>query len=144
MDGDSTCSQLLVANRRHENRRTETMSIEISRIEPATDVSPDGGAVPDPRSSQVAKVAPERTGGNEETRSRGLRGFARLDHSLVREIARRGGKAAHSGGTAHEFTSEEARIAGRKGGQAAHARRGKKLEGPDHDLLPRARKQRSA
>ena len=65
--------------------------------------------------------------------------------SLSREkIARRGGKAAHSGGTAHEFTSEEARIAGRKGGQATHARRGKKFEGPGRALLPRAAKQRSA
>ena len=34
-----------------------------------------------------------------------------------REIARRGGKAAHEKGTAHQFTSDEAREAGRKGGQ---------------------------
>jgi general stress protein YciG len=35
-----------------------------------------------------------------------------------RDIASRGGKAAHQKGTAHEFTSEEAREAGRKGGRA--------------------------
>lgn len=46
------------------------------------------------------------------------RGFASMDPSKQREIASKGGKAAHAKGTAHEFTSEEAREAGRKGGQA--------------------------
>jgi uncharacterized protein len=46
------------------------------------------------------------------------RGFASMDASKQREIASKGGKAAHAKGTAHEFTSEEAREAGRKGGQA--------------------------
>ena len=40
-----------------------------------------------------------------------------MDPDRQREIARRGGKAAHEKGTAHQFTSEEARDAGRKGGQ---------------------------
>jgi general stress protein YciG len=53
------------------------------------------------------------------------RGFATLDRAKVKEIARKGGKAAHAAGTAHEFTSEEARIAGRKGGTASHANRRK-------------------
>ena len=39
-----------------------------------------------------------------------------MDPAKQREIASRGGKAAHAKGTAHEFTSEEARGAGRKGG----------------------------
>jgi general stress protein YciG len=46
------------------------------------------------------------------------RGFASMDAEKQREIASKGGKAAHEKGTAHEFTSEEAREAGRKGGQA--------------------------
>ena len=46
------------------------------------------------------------------------RGFASMDSDKQREIASMGGKAAHQKGTAHEFTSEEAREAGRKGGQA--------------------------
>lgn len=53
------------------------------------------------------------------------RGFAVMDRALVSEIARKGGKAAHAAGTAHEFTTEEAREAGRKGGKATHARRGR-------------------
>jgi general stress protein YciG len=43
-----------------------------------------------------------------------------LDENKQREIASLGGKAAHEKGTAHEFTSEEAREAGRKGGQNSH------------------------
>ncbi|HEY6461157.1 MAG TPA: KGG domain-containing protein [Polyangiaceae bacterium] len=56
------------------------------------------------------------------------RGFAAMDRKLVSEIARKGGKAAHSAGTAHEFTSDEAREAGRKGGRATHAKRRKASE----------------
>ena len=48
------------------------------------------------------------------------RGFASMDPQRQREIASRGGKAAHQKGTAHEFNSDEARRAGSKGGQAAH------------------------
>ena len=46
------------------------------------------------------------------------RGFAGMDAEKQREIARKGGKAAHEKGTAHEFTPDEAREAGRKGGVA--------------------------
>jgi general stress protein YciG len=48
------------------------------------------------------------------------RGFAAMDEQKQREIASKGGKAAHEKGTAHEFDSEEARAAGQKGGKAAH------------------------
>lgn len=51
------------------------------------------------------------------------RGFASMDRAKQREIASKGGKAAHQKGTAHEWTSEEARDAGRKGGIASHQRR---------------------
>ncbi len=51
------------------------------------------------------------------------RGFASMNPEKQREIARRGGKAAHEKGTAHEFTSEEAREAGRKGGRRSRTRR---------------------
>lgn len=52
------------------------------------------------------------------------RGFAGMDPEQQREIASEGGRAAHASGHAHEFTSEEARAAGRKGGEArSHASR---------------------
>ena len=63
--------------------------------------------------------------GNNQSGSRGgqgsgtsNRGFASMDPQRQREIASEGGRAAHERGTAHEFTSEEAREAGRKCGQA--------------------------
>ncbi|HEL2965190.1 TPA: general stress protein [Stenotrophomonas maltophilia] len=46
------------------------------------------------------------------------RGFASMDEDKQREIAAKGGRAAHESGNAHEFSSEEAREAGRKGGEA--------------------------
>ncbi|KAF1016884.1 MAG: hypothetical protein GAK31_00143 [Stenotrophomonas maltophilia] len=46
------------------------------------------------------------------------RGFARMDAQQQRQIAAKGGRAAHASGNAHEFTSSEARDAGRKGGIA--------------------------
>ena len=46
------------------------------------------------------------------------RGFASMDPAKQKEIASKGGRAAHAKGTAHEFTSDEARVAGRKGGEA--------------------------
>jgi uncharacterized protein len=48
------------------------------------------------------------------------RGFASMDRTKQREIASKGGRAAHLRGTAHEWSSEEAREAGRKGGMASH------------------------
>ena len=53
-------------------------------------------------------------------RNSGGRGFAGMPEDKQREIASKGGKAAHQKGTAHEFDSESAREAGRKGGLARH------------------------
>jgi general stress protein YciG len=53
-----------------------------------------------------------------------------MDRAKQREIASKGGKAAHQKGTAHEWTSEEARDAGRKGGIASHQRRREQSTGP--------------
>jgi general stress protein YciG len=58
------------------------------------------------------------------------RGFASMDRSKQREIASKGGKAAHQKGTAHEWTSEEAREAGRKGGMASHRRKQRSEDAP--------------
>lgn len=58
------------------------------------------------------------------------RGFASMDPQRQREIASEGGRAAHEKGTAHEFTSEEAREAGRKGGMARSANRRNAMNAP--------------
>ena len=59
------------------------------------------------------------------------RGFASMDRSKQRDIASKGGKAAHQKGTAHEWTSEEAREAGRKGGMASHRRKQEQQQSAD-------------
>jgi general stress protein YciG len=55
--------------------------------------------------------------------ARPARGFAAMTKERQREIAKRGGKAAHERGTAHEFSGSEAREAGRKGGEAVSSDR---------------------
>src|SRR5438045_6395345 len=70
-----------------------------------------------------ANRARESEPGVEGTVAKEDRGFASMDRSKQREIASKGGKAAHQKGTAHEWTSEEAREAGRKGGMASHRRK---------------------
>jgi uncharacterized protein len=60
------------------------------------------------------------------------RGFASMSPDKQREIARKGGRAAHEKGTAHEWTPDEARAAGRKGGQISRGGRGR-LSGESDD-----------
>lgn len=62
---------------------------------------------------------PNNNQGNNQG-NQGGRGFAGMDDEKPREIASKGGKAAHESGNAHEWDSEEASEAGRKGGQNSH------------------------
>ena len=57
------------------------------------------------------------------------RGFASMSPEKQREIASKGGRAAHEKGTAHEWTADEARAAGRKGGQISRGGRGRLVPG---------------
>jgi len=67
--------------------------------------------------------ARQHGGQSGAARSRSNRGFASMDREKQREIASKGGRAAHAKGTAHEFDSGEARDAGRKGGMAVSRNR---------------------
>jgi general stress protein YciG len=67
-----------------------------------------------PLDGSPATVAPTRSG---------RRGFAAMDQGRQRQIASLGGRTAHERGQAHEFTSEEARQAGRKGGETVSQNR---------------------
>ena len=82
-------------------------------------------------------VRRRETGGLKERR-----GFASMSPEKQREIASKGGRAAHEKGTAHEWTSEEARSAGRKGGQISRGGRGGLAEG--ESPLPDAPNERPA
>jgi uncharacterized protein len=65
-------------------------------------------------------MAEQKDSSRKDSSNSGEQGFASMDSEKQREIASKGGQAAHQKGTAHEFTSEEAREAGRKGGAASH------------------------
>ncbi len=60
----------------------------------------------------------QKSGSGSGSGTPAKRGFAAMDQNQQREIASKGGQAAHQKGTAHEFDSEEARRAGQKGGEA--------------------------
>ena len=77
----------------------------------------------DPLPTASSEEQKEESTQPAQERPRKRRGFAAMDPRKVSEIASKGGKAAHRAGTAHEFTPEEAREAGRKGGYATHAKR---------------------
>lgn len=64
------------------------------------------------------------------------RGFASMSPEKQREIASKGGRAAHEKGTAHEWTADEARSAGRKGGQVSRGGRGRLADTPEADAGP--------
>ena len=85
-----------------------------SNLDPTTQSSPT-----------EASDAPKSETPSEPQKPRRPRGFAAMDRTKVSEIASKGGKAAHAAGTAHQFSSDEARNAGRKGGVAPHVRRGR-------------------
>jgi uncharacterized protein len=72
----------------------------------------------------VSPISAANTGGTSGSNGRkSARGFASMDQGKQKEIASKGGRAAHAKGTAHEFDSSEARAAGRKGGMAVSRNR---------------------
>ena len=74
------------------------------------------------RTSSPISASPS-IGGSSNGGRKSARGFASMDQSKQKEIASKGGRAAHAKGTAHEFDSGEARAAGRKGGMAVSRNR---------------------
>lgn len=73
------------------------------------------------RKWKAMKDNAEKKAANEKPRK--PRGFAAMDPAKVSALASLGGKAAHAAGTAHRFTREEAKMAGKKGGLASGSRR---------------------
>lgn len=95
-----------------------------SVLDPTTNPSSvNGGRATDPSEPSEAPKSDATT--PEPHKPRRPRGFAAMDRKKVSEIASKGGKAAHAAGTAHQFSSDEARNAGKKGGVAPHVRRGR-------------------
>jgi general stress protein YciG len=94
-------------------------------------LDPTGISTSSESSESPKSDASAPTESREPQKPRRPRGFAAMDRSKVSEIASKGGKAAHAAGTAHQFSSDEARNAGRKGGVAPHVRRGRGPRNPN-------------
>ena len=73
---------------------------------------------------------------NMNTNRKERRGFASMSPEKQREIASKGGRAAHEKGTAHEWTAAEARTAGRKGGQVSRGGRGRLVQPVTEAITP--------
>jgi general stress protein YciG len=101
-------------------------------LDPTTNASPTESS-DTPKSDTTSE--PQTTPAPKPRRPRG---FAAMDRSKVSEIASKGGKAAHAAGTAHQFSSDEARNAGRKGGVAPHVRRGRGPRNPNVASPPKS------
>ena len=87
----------------------------MTQDKPNDDVHAHGSPNAEPSEQQSTHV--------EEKKTPARRGFAAMDESRQKSIASAGGRAAHEKGTAHEFSREEARAAGRKGGEAVSENR---------------------
>jgi general stress protein YciG len=104
-----------------------------SVLDPTSTNSPTGEASDTPK-SDTASSEPQQArpaAPADPQKPRRPRGFAAMDRKKVSEIASKGGKAAHAAGTAHQFSSDEARNAGKKGGVAPHVRRGRGPRNPN-------------
>ena len=106
-----------------DNNQTPTTTSSTTPETPSTDAQLNGAGTNDSTTASAAPTPATPSAITEERRPR-RRGFAAMDRDRVKEIASKGGKAAHAAGTAHQFSSDEARVAGRKGGMAPHVRRG--------------------
>ena len=71
---------------------------------------------------------------NQNAERKLKRGFAAMSAERQREIASQGGRAAHELGVAHEWSADEARAAGRKGGQASGSKRRNGYDGQEEML----------
>jgi general stress protein YciG len=107
-----------------------TEAPETPTNEPKPAPVQDPPAEPDPapyvvRGNQAGHTSETRIMNEVAKERKERRGFASMSPEKQREIASKGGRAAHQKGTAHEWTSEEARSAGRKGGQISRGGRGR-------------------
>ena len=103
----------------HESQPGENEIVNNEGTSTTTVESPSPVAEPAKQADAIAQ--PELP---QPTQAPRRRGFAAMDRDRVKAIASKGGRAAHAAGTAHQFSADEARVAGKKGGEAPHVRRG--------------------
>lgn len=73
---------------------------------------------------------------NQQERAKARRGFAAMTPERQREIGSQGGRAAHQQGVAHEWSREEARAAGKKGGQVSGRKRSSLSDNEEMNRMP--------
>src|ERR1700744_5548963 len=100
------------------------MSIDKKSPETTTATTPTPAEPATPAAPTATQATPAEGNTVTEPPRPRRRGFAAMDRDRVKEIASKGGRAAHAAGTAHQFSADEARVAGKKGGLAPHVRRG--------------------
>src|SRR3954454_14759363 len=111
-------------SRRTNRNQPRSRTPRRSRIRHRTLSGPCQPTAHSQRGSEMSDFDQARNASERRER----RGFASMSPEKQREIASKGGRAAHQKGTAHEWTSEEARSAGRKGGQISRGGRGRLVE----------------
>src|SRR5256885_7763895 len=91
---------------------------------------------PPPQPSHKGPYVVQPGGSVVNTERKERRGFASMSPEKQREIASKGGRAAHEKGTAHEWTADEARSAGRRGGQVSRGGRGRLIPAEGVPMSP--------
>jgi general stress protein YciG len=125
--------------RDEQDKNTDDEAPETPLDEPRPPRVQDPPPEPDPKGPYVVRMNVSKlTEGRAVTTSerKERRGFASMSAEKQREIASKGGRAAHEKGTAHEWTADEARNAGRKGGQVSRGGRGRLIVPSDAAPAP--------
>lgn len=107
-----------------EKQPGETATVDTNNVSNENLQGDNGVAAAPTQADQAVQAENVTPKPAEEAPRPRRRGFAAMDRDRVKQIASKGGRAAHAAGTAHQFSSDEARVAGKKGGEAPHVRRG--------------------
>jgi general stress protein YciG len=101
---------------------------DLARASQGLEIEQEGARTMSQSNNAERNGGPDPPGGRKAEPLRRLRGFAAMDPEKRRQVSSIGGRAAHQKGTGHQFTSDEAREAGRKGGRATAAARAGRQE----------------
>jgi len=105
-----------------ESQEQPQEEVQHADTEQALAAEPEGEEAKTEAQAELAGPESEQ-GPITERKPPSQRGFAAMERDKQRAIASKGGKAAHEKGTAHEFTPDEARQAGKKGGEVVSQNR---------------------
>lgn len=108
----------MIEKDQHETARNSGEAEDMKQAETSQERAAESAAA-----EHEGPVSSNDLGPTTERKPASQRGFAAMERDKQRAIASKGGKAAHEKGTAHEFTPDEARQAGKKGGEVVSQNR---------------------